>query len=64
VTDRLRGVIIAGGFSIGVAANVIDGILESFTVWNWITIACGVFLIPYGIALATGRMESRRRPQE
>jgi len=60
MTDRLRGVIITGAFAIAVIATAIDGIRDGFSVWNWITIACGALLIPFGIALATGRRASRR----
>jgi len=60
MTDRVRGVIIAGAFAIAVISTVIDGIGDGFSVWNWITIACGAFLIPYGIALARGQRSTRR----
>jgi hypothetical protein len=60
MTDKIRGLIITVAFAIAVVATVIDGINDGFSVWNWITIACGVLLIPYGLALTTGRIVTHR----
>jgi hypothetical protein len=60
MTDRIRGFALSAAFVIAVVATVIDGINDGFSFWNWVTIACGVLLIPYGIALATGRVVSNR----
>lgn len=60
MTDRVRGIIITVAFAIAVVATVIDGINDGFSVWNWITIVCAALLIPYGLALATGRMVTNR----
>ncbi len=60
MTDRVRGIIITVAFVLAVLATVIDGIDDGFSIWNWITIACGALLIPYGLALATGRMVTNR----
>ena len=60
MTDRVRGIIITVAFAIAVVAPVIDGVNDGFSVWNWITIACGALLIPYGLALTTGRIVTNR----
>lgn len=60
MTDKIRGLIITVAFAIAIVATVIDGIDDGFSVWNWITIACGLLLIPYGISLAMGRIVTHR----
>ena len=60
MTDRVRGIIITVAFAIAVVATVIDGINDGFSIWNWVTIACAAILIPYGLALTTGRIVTNR----
>ena len=57
MTTSTRGLIIAGAaFSVVLIVNVIDGI---DSVWNWLSVAVSVVMIPYGIWLASGRGKKR-----
>jgi hypothetical protein len=60
MTDRVRGIIISVAFVVALVATVIDGVNDGFSVWNWVTIACAAFLIPYGIALTMGKIVTNR----
>ena len=61
MADRARGLIITIAFAFVLIVNVIDGVADGFSIWNWLTIACAAFFVPYGIALTSGRRTTRGR---